>query len=152
MKLDFDLSETDSVGVLPLACSPAQAYKIVHTMSHMKFRKRTDIVDALRLDWKTWTEMVDFAGPAIRGIKLEGGKIGAILNAPNGDPVLAREGDWIVKDARGYAIVRPDDFEAYYEPVIAPSLAAKHCNNCGVSLAVYGGCQECRAIKNVEAT
>jgi hypothetical protein len=120
----FDVSETDSVGVAPLAGNLRAHYSARRRVVHMVFKTKARTVDAMRLEYSTWSYMVDFGNGKVRGIQLDDGALGAIVSIPGGME-LAREGDWIVRGADGkMSIVKDEAFNATYEPLAAGCLDA----------------------------
>lgn len=85
----------------------------------MVYKTKARTVDAMRLEYSTWSYMVDFGRGKVRGIQLDDGALGAIVSIPGGME-LAREGDWIVRNADGkMSIVKDEAFNATYEPLAA---------------------------------
>lgn len=92
-----------------------------------KFRKGSEVVNAIRNDgqWPTvrdWLIELNppfgfaFLGtPPVTGNGREGGALN--VTTPAGVQI-AEAGDWIIKDAKGgFYVLKPDAFEATYEPV-----------------------------------
>jgi hypothetical protein len=102
----------------------------------MKFRKKPVVVEAVQLNWGTWSEMCDFLaigkggqayGVAVhdtdndRSTDNPGGefnRIGLVIPTLEGD-MLGVENDWIIKGVQGeFYPCKPDIFEQTYEPVV----------------------------------
>lgn len=102
----------------------------------MKYRKKPVVIDAMQLKWETWNEMCDFAGVGCRS----DGKPEGCLIGPDGQPLptdgsksseelglliptskgtkVARQGDWVIRGARGKLyLCKSDVFAATYESV-----------------------------------
>ena len=99
-----------------------------------RYRKKSVVVEAVRLGWDTWHEICEFAGV---GKLTEGKPEGCYLDEA-GQPMdgsdgsdrmglliptleglmVGREGDWLIRGIKGelYAC-KPDIFEATYEAV-----------------------------------
>lgn len=88
-----------------------------------KFRKKPVVIEALQLEWGTWSEMCEFAGVGkLADGKPEGCFIGNDENTmglqiPTLEGTMtAREGDWIIKGVKGELYpCKPEIFEATYE-------------------------------------
>lgn len=82
----------------------------------MVFKTKARTVDAMRLEYSTWSYMADFGRGKVRGIQMEDGSIGAIVNGLE----IAREGDWIVRSWDGkLSVVEDKVFNEMYEPIAA---------------------------------
>lgn len=91
-----------------------------------KFRARDTRVEAMQLEWATWSQMCTFAGVGAlednkpQGVTPAGGGDNDIgLAVPFGGVVQeARGGDWIVKDDSGQVfVVCADEFLRWFEPL-----------------------------------
>ena len=99
----------------------------------MKYRKKPVVVEAVRLEWSTWSEMCNFVGVGklsegkpegsylgIDGKPSDGhlgDKLGLLIPTLEG-LMIATEGDFIIKGIKGeFYPCKPDIFEATYEPV-----------------------------------
>lgn len=100
------------------------------------YRKRPLVVEAVQLRWDTWSEVCEFLdGAPIRGgwvdpetgdftegdtpppdLSLDDAQIGCILITAHGEEAIAREGDWIIPDAKPgtFYPCKPDIFERTY--------------------------------------
>lgn len=88
----------------------------------MVFKTKARTVDAMRLEYSTWSYMVDFGQGQIRGIQMGDGALGALVTIPGGVE-LARVGDWIVRGADGkLSIVKDESFRNAYEPLAAGAI------------------------------
>jgi len=95
----------------------------------MRFRRKPVVIEAVQLRWDNWNEMCAHAdvkpgGP--EGCYVDAaGNITADSNAKMGLKIptlegvmLAVEGDWVIRGVKGELYpVKPDIFEATYEPV-----------------------------------
>ena len=99
-----------------------------------KYRKKPVVVEAMQLEWSTWSEMCDFAGV---GCLAQNKPQGCYLDENNhplpGDQVsevmglivptleglrVARQGDWVIRGIAGELYsCKPDIFEATYEEI-----------------------------------
>lgn len=101
----------------------------------MRYRKRPIVIEALQLQWDTWNEMCEFIpvgriaddeNAIAEGCYIDANgrptlgatnTIGMIIATEEG-PMLAKEGDWIIKGVRGeYYACRDDIFKLTYDPV-----------------------------------
>jgi len=88
----------------------------------MKFRKKPVVIEAVQLQWDTWSEMCDHAGVGkLADGKPEGqmyGKESIQLVIPTLEGVMiANENDWVIKGVKGKIYpCKPDIFEETYEP------------------------------------
>lgn len=93
------------------------------------YRNKPVEVQAMRLQWSTWSEMCDFAGVAPDGprgcyIDAEGSKtesatdtIGLTIPTLEGE-TLAREGDWVIRGVKGEVYpIKDEIFRENYEAV-----------------------------------
>lgn len=102
-------------------------------MSAKQYRKKPVVIEAMRLDPATWSEMCEFVGVGPNENQPHGcwldktGKphdmpkdelrIGLIIPTLEGE-MLASEGDWIIRGVKGeFYPCRDDIFEATYEAV-----------------------------------
>jgi hypothetical protein len=97
-----------------------------------KYRKKPVVIEAVQLDWSTWSQVCDLIGEFPEGMT------GVYLDAdgtpheklPNSDPdiglviptlegsMLARQGDWVIKGVQNEFYPCKDSiFRATYEPV-----------------------------------
>jgi len=110
----------------------------------MKFRKKPVVIEAVQLTWQNWQEICEFVPKPwfVRGVWLdeqgnprgdEGytrferqgeepnsalGLLLRTLETQEGDTLLARGNDWIIKGVKGeFYPCKPDIFEATYEAV-----------------------------------
>jgi hypothetical protein len=85
-----------------------------------RYRKKPVVIEAMqfRESFDGSLPIRDFCGRALGRI----GEDGDLALRTVDGVALVRDGDWIVKDARGrFRTYRPRDFMAAYEPVIDPS-------------------------------
>ena len=101
----------------------------------MKFRKKPVVIEAIQLNWSTWSEMCEHAGVG----KVADGKPEGCYLGPDGKPreghesadkmglmiptleglMIGTEGDWIIKGVKGEIYpCKPDIFDATYEAVL----------------------------------
>lgn len=99
----------------------------------MKYRKKPVVIDAVRLLWGTWDEMVEHAGVGKlsdgkpegcfiddEGKPIPGGTVGRMgLLIPTLEGLMvAIQGDWVIRGVKGELYpCKPDIFEATYEKV-----------------------------------
>ena len=96
-----------------------------------KYRKKPVVIEAVRLGWDTWCEVCDFVTREsfVGGVYLDdetkeplppdkhSNTMGLYLMTLEGQ-MLARQGDWIIKGAKGeFYSCRDDVFKATYEEV-----------------------------------
>jgi len=95
----------------------------------MKFRKKPVVIEAVELQWSTWSEMCDFIKQDIKGIYLDdktfevleenktSNTMGLVIKTLEGD-MVARQGDFVIKGVNGeFYPCKPDIFEKTYEIV-----------------------------------
>ncbi len=88
----------------------------------MKYRKKSEVIEAVQLSWDTWNEMCDFVGVGklVDG-KAEGKKVGEeiqLIIPTFGGLITAHEGDFVIKGAQGEFYLRKSDiFEQTHERV-----------------------------------
>ena len=99
----------------------------------MKFRKKPVVIEAMQLCWDTWSEICNFVPKEWFGggvyvhrdgsyhdLLLGGSdiyKLGLLIKTLE-LPMLATEGDWIIKGVKGeFYPCKPDIFEQTYELV-----------------------------------
>lgn len=105
----------------------------------MRYRKKPVEIEAVQLRWSNWEEVAVFIGlgrgndkvsPA-RSIEAEDASdtcgeespyIALNVTTTHGDTAVVRHGDWIIPDSTPgtFYPVKPDVFEATYEPVPEP--------------------------------
>lgn len=88
----------------------------------MKYRKKPVVIEAMQLEWSTWSAMCDFAGVGkLKDGKPEGRQDGGMLclDIPTLEGVItAREGDFVIRGVQGELYpCKPDIFEQTYEAV-----------------------------------
>lgn len=92
----------------------------------MRFRRKPEVVDAVRCTGDNLDELVEFLGGS-RQVKVEramlpgpgrGMHVGIVIRTLVGDPVQASVDDWIIRDENGAVrACRPPVFAAKYESV-----------------------------------
>tara|TARA_R110000868_G_scaffold118_2_gene1200 strand:- start:1237 stop:1530 length:294 start_codon:yes stop_codon:yes gene_type:complete len=91
----------------------------------MKFRKKPVVIDAMQFVYPQ-TELMEWFCPAMKNVRKArhpGAKAEAdIVTLEDGSDGRAKhvatEGDWIIKGVQGeFYAIKPDIFEATYEPV-----------------------------------
>jgi len=96
------------------------------------FRKKPVEVEAVQLTWQTWNEVCELIGEfpdGMKGVYVDP-NTGQATDIPLGDQgeigleiptlegtMLARQGDWIIKDNFTIYPCKPEPFEHTYEPV-----------------------------------
>jgi len=100
-----------------------------HKGDIMKYRKRTVVIEAIKLGWDTWNEVCDFV--TVKGFKgcyidkngvpydseTWSDTMGAKIPTLDG-VMIAKEGDFIIKGINGkFYPCKPDIFAKTYEPV-----------------------------------
>lgn len=87
-----------------------------------KFRKKPVVIEAMKLEWATWSEMCEFLGPGFfasggQGVPGPDGAIG--LTIPTLEGVMtAGAGDFIIRGVKGELYpCKADIFAATYEVV-----------------------------------
>jgi hypothetical protein len=91
----------------------------------VKFRKKPVIIEAIKLEWKNWSQICDFCGVGKfedgnpEGFNPDGNTLKLGLRIPTLEGTMyAFEGDWIIKGVAGeFYPCKPAIFEATYEPV-----------------------------------
>ena len=88
-----------------------------------KYRKKPIVIEAMQLQWDTWSEMCDFVGVGKLSDGKPEGKMGENNTMGLAIPtleglMLAEENDWIIKGIKGeFYPCKPDIFDATYEEV-----------------------------------
>jgi hypothetical protein len=84
-----------------------------------KFRKKPIVIEAIQFTGDNVNEIWDRFGAAGIYGPTETNPDHLILTTTHGDPAPARVGDWVVPDSQPHTFypIKPDVFEATYEPV-----------------------------------